>query len=49
MEGVERTNIVVVRNQGQEQRMGLPKRDPYAMEIDQERNCYACEEFGYMA
>ena len=34
IEGVERTNAVVVRNQRQKQRMGLPRRNPYAMEID---------------
>jgi len=47
MEGIERMNTVVVREQGQ--RMGAPKRDPYAMEVDRERNCYACEGFGHMA
>jgi len=26
-----------------------PRRDPYAMEIDRERNFYACEGFGYIA
>jgi len=29
--------------------MGAPRRDPYAMEVDQGRNCYACGGFGYMA
>jgi len=48
MEGVERTNVVVVRGQGQ--RMGAPpKRDPYAMEIDRGRNCYTCGGFRHMA
>ena len=48
MEGVERTNVVVLR--GQEQRMGAPpKRDPYAMEVDCGRNCYACRGFEHMA
>jgi len=47
MEGVERTNVVVVR--GQEQSMGAsPRQDPFAMEIDQDRNCYACGGFGHM-
>jgi len=33
MEGVERTNIVVVRRSGQE--IGVPLRqDPYTMEVD---------------
>ena len=48
MEGVERTNAVVIRGQGQ--RVGIPpRRDPYAMEIDCGRNCYACGGFGHMA
>jgi len=30
--------------------MGVPpRRDPYAMEVDRERNCYACRGFGHMA
>jgi len=48
MEGVERTNAVVVRGTGQG--MGVPpRRDPYAMEVDRGRNCYACRGFGHMA
>jgi len=48
MEGVERTNAVVVRRQGQS--MGAPpRRDPFAMEVDCGRNCYACGGFGHMA
>ena len=48
MEGVERTNAVVVRGQGQN--MGIPPRqDPFAMEVDRGRNCYACGGFGHMA
>ena len=48
MEGVERTNVVVVREQ--EQGAGIPPRqDPFAMDIDRGRNCYACGEFGHMA
>ena len=48
MEGVERTNAVVVRGQGQG--MGIPLRqDPYAMEVDRGRNCFACRGFGHMA
>ena len=27
----------------------FPRRDPYAMEVDRERNCYACGGFGHMA
>ena len=50
MEGVERTNAVVVRGQGQGQSAGAPPRwDPFAMEIDRGRNCYACGGFGHMA
>ena len=50
MERVERTNAVVVRGQG----AGMnarppPRRDPFAMEVDKGRNCYACGEFGHMA
>jgi len=48
MEGIERTNAVVVR--GQEQGMGIPPRqDPFVMDIDRGRNCYACGGFGHMA
>ena len=48
MEGVERTNVVVVRGQGQGTE--IPSRwDPYAMEIDWRRNCYACGGFEHMA
>jgi len=50
MEGVERTNAVVVRGSGAGQTGGVPpRRDPYVMEIDRERNCYACGGFGHMA
>jgi len=48
MEGVERTNAVVVRGQGQG--AGIPpRRDPFAMEVDRGRNCFACGGFGHMA
>jgi len=47
MEGVERTNVVVVRGQGQG--IGTPRRDPYVMEVDRRRNCYACGGFGHIA
>ena len=48
MEGIERINTVVVRGQGQGS--GNPLRwNPFAMEIDRERNCYACGGFGHMA
>ena len=50
MEGVERTNTVVVRGAGQGQNTGAPsRRDPFAMEIDRGRNCFACGGFGHMA
>ena len=52
MEGVERMNAVVMRGigAGVGQNMGPPpRRDPYAMEIDWGRNCYACRGFGHMA
>ena len=46
MEGIERTNAVVVRGQG----TGVPpRRDPFAMEVDRGRNCFACGGFGHMA
>ena len=48
MEGVERTNAVVIRGQGQG--AGIPpRRDPFAMEVDRGRNCFACGGFGHMA
>ena len=50
MEGIERTNAVVVRGQGQGQSVGVSlRRDPYAMEVDRGRNCFACGGFGHMA
>ena len=48
MEGVERTNAVVVRGQGQGVRTSL-RRDPYTMEVDWGRNCYVCGGFRHMA
>jgi len=50
MEGVERTNAVVVRGSGVGQSGGaLPRRDPFAMDIDRGWNCYACRGFGHRA
>ena len=46
MEGIERTNAVVVSGQGAG---APPRRNIYAMEIDRGRNCYACGGFGHMA
>ena len=45
-------NVVVMRGTGAGvgQNMGpLPRRDPYAMEIDRGRNCYACGGLRHMA
>ena len=48
MKEIERTNAVVVRRSGQE--AGVPPRwDPFAMEVNRRRNCYACGGFGHMA
>ena len=48
MEGIERTNAVVMRGAGQG--VGVPpRRDPFAIEVDRGRNCYACRGFGHMA
>ena len=50
MEGVERMNAVVVRESGVGQNAGIPlRRDPYAMEVNRGRNCFACRGFGHMA
>ena len=52
MEGVERTNAVVVRGSGPGtgQNVGVPqRRDPFAMEVDWRRNCYTCGGFGHIA
>ena len=47
IEGVERTNVVVVRESGQG--AGIPpRRDLFAMEIDRSQNCYVCGGFGHM-
>ena len=48
MEGVERTNAVVVREQ--RQGVGVSLRwNSYAMEVDRGRNCFVCGGFGHMA
>jgi len=50
MEGIERTNTIVVRGTGGGQSGGvLPRRDPFAMDVDRGQNCYACGGFGHMA
>ena len=48
MEGVERTNAVVVRGSGQSAEVPL-RWDLYVMEVDWGRNCYTCGGFGHMA
>ena len=48
MEGVERTNVVMVRPQ--QQGAGFPTRSPYTMDMDRNnRMCYACRSFGHIA
>jgi len=48
IEGVERMNAVIVRGLGQG--MGVPpRRDPYTIEVDRERNYYAYRGFGHLA
>ena len=46
MERIERINIVMLCSQ---QREGVAQRNPYAIEEDRGRNCYACRGFGHMA
>ena len=48
IEGIERTNAVMIRGQGQG--TGIPqRRDPLAMEVDRGRNCFACRGLGHIA
>jgi len=49
IEGVERTNVVMVRPQ--QQGTGFPQKNPYAMNVNrrENRNCYACGGFGHLA
>jgi len=46
MEGVERTQVVIVCPQ---QRTRLAQCNPYAMDIDREKNCYVYGGFRYLA
>jgi len=46
IERVERMNAVVIRNL--KRQMEPPRRDSYAMDVDRERNCYNCGEFGHL-
>lgn len=50
MEGVERTNTVVVRNplQEQEEREEKMRRDLYVIDVNRERNYYNCRRFGHL-
>ena len=48
IEGVERTNVVMVRPQ--QQGAEFPQRNPYVMDMDRNRrNCYACGGFEHKA
>ena len=52
IEGIERMNAVVVKGSGAGAGQNVrvpPRRDPYAMEVDRGRNCYACGGFRHMA
>ena len=40
VEGVEKTNIIVVDLQ--------PQQDLYTIDVDKGRNCYNCEDFGHI-
>ena len=48
MEGVERTNTVIVHPQ---QRVEFTQHNPYTIDIDrrENRNCYNCGGFGHLA
>ena len=48
MERIERMNAVIVKGSGQRARIP-PRKDPFAIEVDQGKNCYACGGFGHMA
>jgi len=48
MEEVERTNIVMMRGLGQG-RGTPPRKDLYAIDIDQGKSCYICGGFEHMA
>ena len=44
--GVKRIEVVMVCSL---LRTGFAQRNPYATDVNRERNCYACGEFGYIA
>jgi len=49
MEEIKRTNTIVVRNSLQEQAgRERIRRDINVIEVDREKNCYSCREFGYI-
>jgi len=50
IEGIKRTNTVVVRNflQGQRRRRGEIRRNSYTIQVDRRRNCYSYGDFGHM-
>jgi len=49
MEGVEKTNVAMVRPQQQE--TGFPQRNLYTMDVDrrENKNCYTCGGFRHLA
>jgi len=50
IEGVERTNAMVLRKSRVGQSVRIPPRwDLFAMEVNQDWNCYACRGFRHMA
>ena len=46
IEGVERTNIVMVHPQQQAKLM--PRHNLYIMDMNHERNCYSCGGYGHI-
>jgi len=50
IEGIKRTNTVVVKNllQGQRRRRGEIRRNSCAIQVDRRRNCYSYGGFGHM-
>ena len=45
MEEVERIEAVMVHSQ---QKARFAQRNPYAIDVNRGRNCYACEGFGHL-
>jgi len=46
MKEVERINVVIVNPN--QQAGFMPRYDSYAIDMDKERNCYNCGDFGYI-